>query len=398
MLADTATEAKVDELRSQMPAVLTTGYFNAGSYGPLPVVAQRAAAAVAEQELTMGRIPPGAHEANRDRNRSLAALAAEVFKADPYEIALTRSASEGLNIALAGITWRPGDEVVTTGEEHPGLLLPLALLAHRYGVITRYANAADTGRGVCDSIVELITARTRAIALSHVLWSTGAVLPLRDIADLARQRGLMVIVDGAQSAGQVPVDLHALGIDAYAMAGQKWLCGPEGSGLLYVRRDRFRKYIAPTYVRNGQFEPGGYFMPQPGAMRYEIGEFNAPVIAAQKSSLGWLRDEVGFDWAISRLSALAADFRRRLCAIDGVSIVTPVGSMGGLVNFNLDGWHPRQVTEALYQRGFTVRYVDAQPCVVSVRASIGWWNTEQEIEDLANSMADLASNGPDRNL
>src|SRR3954466_9579195 len=117
MLADTATEAKVDELRSQLPAVLTTGYFNSGSYGPLPVVAQRAATAVAEQELTMGRIPPGVHEANRERNRSAASLAAEIFNADPNEIALTHSASEGLNIALAGITWRPGDEVVTTSEE-----------------------------------------------------------------------------------------------------------------------------------------------------------------------------------------------------------------------------------------------------------------------------------------
>jgi L-cysteine/cystine lyase len=396
MVVDTATEAKVELLRSQLPAVLITGYFNTGSYGPLPVVAQRAANAVAEQELTMGRISPGAYEANRDRNRSVASLAAEIFNADADEIALTHSASEGLNIALSGITWHEGDEVITTVEEHPALLLPLALLAHRYGVVTRYANIGDSGRGVCESISDLITARTRVIALSHVLWSTGAVLPLRDVVDVARRHGLMVIVDGAQSAGQVAVDLHALGIDAYAMAGQKWLCGPEGSGLLFLRRDRFAD-IAPTYVRYGQFEPGGYFMPERGAMRYEIGEFYAPVVAAQEASLGWLRDEIDFEWALSRIACLAAEFRRKLSEVDGVSIVTPEHAMGGLVNFNLDGWHPRAISETLYDRGFTIRYVDAQPCVVSARASIGWWNTEQEITDLANTVADLATNGSDPN-
>jgi L-cysteine/cystine lyase len=220
------------------------------------------------------------------------------------------------------------------------------------------------------------------------------VLPLRDIAELARRHGLLVIVDGAQSAGQVPVDLHALGIDVYAMAGQKWLCGPEGTGLLYVRRDRFAD-IAPTYVRYGQSEPSGYFMPERGAMRYESGEFSGPIIAAQSAGLAWLRDEVGLEWALDRIAALGGDFRRRLGEIDGVSIVTPERAMAGLVNFNIDGWHPRRVMEALFQRGYTIRYVDSQPCVLSARASLGWWNTEQEVADLANAVADLATDGPD---
>ena len=138
----------------------------------------------------------------------------------------------------------------------------------------------------------------------------------------------MVIVDGAQSAGQVPVDLHALGVDVYAMAGQKWLCGPEATGLLYVRRDRFAD-IAPTYVRYGQFEPSGYFIPAAGAKRYEIGEFYSPAIAAQEAALTWLRDDVGLDWAYERIAELGAEFRRRLSQIDGVSLMTPARADGG---------------------------------------------------------------------
>src|SRR5215204_5984151 len=377
-----ASEAKVEALRAQLPAVQTTGYFNTGSNGPIPVVAYEAADTTARRELQQGRIVPGASVQNRERNRRFAAMAAEIFGADSDEIALTHSATEGLGTALMGMTWSPGDEIITTFEEHPGLLLPLALLARRFGVITRYANIGDGSSAVIEALASRITSRTRVIAVSHVLWSTGAVLPLSDISKLAREHELMVVVDGAQSAGQVPVDLHTLGIDAYAMAGQKWLCGPEGTGLLYVRRDRFAD-IAPTYARYGQVEPSGYFIPGEGARRYEMGEFYSPAVAAQEAALRWLRDEVGFDWAYDRIASLGADFRRRLTSIDGVTVITPSAPMAGLVNFTIAGLSPQEATAQLYERGYTIRYVETAPCSVSARASIGWWNTEEEVAGLA---------------
>jgi L-cysteine/cystine lyase len=389
MAVVTASDAKVDALRMQLPAVQTTGYFNTGSNGPIPIVAFEAADAAARRELQQGRIVPGTYIENRERNRRFAAMAATILGADADEIALTHSATEGLGTTLMGMTWSPGDEVITTFEEHPGLMLPLALLARRFGVVTRYADIGDGASGVVDAIAGRISARTRVIAISHVLWSTGAVLPLREISELARRNELMVVVDGAQSAGQVPVDLHAMGVDAYAMAGQKWLCGPEATGLLYVRRDRFAD-IAPTYARYGQFEPSGYFLPAEGAKRYEIGEFYSPAIAGQEAALRWLRDEVGFDWAYGRIAALGAEFRRRLMSIDGVMVVTPSEPMAGLVNFAIAGLSPQEVTAQLYERGYTIRYVEIAPCTVSARASVGWWNTEEEVAGLAAAIAELA--------
>ena len=392
MAIGTATDPRVDALRAQLPAVQTTGYFNTGSNGPIPIVAYEAADATARRELQQGRIVPGASVQNRERNRRFAAMAAEIFGADSDEIALTHSATEGLGTALMGMTWSPGDEIITTFEEHPGLLLPLALLARRFGVITRYANIGDGSSAVIEALASRITSRTRVIAVSHVLWSTGAVLPLREISQLARQHGVMVVVDGAQSAGQVPVDLHALDVDAYAMAGQKWLCGPEGTGLLYVRRDRFAD-IAPTFTRYGQFEPSGYFLPAAGAMRYEIGEFYSPAVAAQEAALCWLRDEVRFAWAYDRIAALGAEFRRRLTTIDRVTVITPSEPVAGLVNFTIAGLSPQEVTAQLYERGYTIRYVETAPCTVSARASIGWWNTDEEAAGLAAAIADLADTG-----
>ena len=390
MAVDTATDTRLETLRAQLPAVLTTGYFNTGSNGPIPRVAFEAAEAANRRELERGRIAPGTYEGNRDRNRHVAALAADIFGAAPDEIALTHSACEGLNAALMGMTWDRGDEVVTTSEEHPGLLLPLALLAHRYGVVTRIADVGDGGSGVVDALAAQITSRTRVIALSHVLWSTGAVLPLCEIADLAREHELLTVVDAAQSAGQVPVDLHGMGIDAYAMAGQKWLCGPEATGLLYIRRDRFPD-IAPTYARYGQFETSGFFLPAAGAMRYEIGEFYNPAIAAQAAVLEWLRDSVGLNWAYGRIAHLGAEFRRRVATIDQVSVVTPEISMAGLVHFNVASLPPQEVAAWLYDRGYTIRYVDSRQCTISARASIAWWNTDDEVAGLAAAIADLVT-------
>jgi L-cysteine/cystine lyase len=390
MVLGTRAETKVEALRAQLPAVLETGYFNTGSYGPIPMVAYEAAEEQLRWELRQGRIAPGSYDRNRGRNRGVAALAAEIFGADEDEIALTHSASEGLNTALMGLSWSAGDEVVTTREEHPGLLLPLALLARRYGVVTRIAEIVNGGERVPEAIAKQITPRTRVIALSHVLWSTGAVLPLREICDVAHEFGALVIVDAAQSAGHVPVDLHAVGVDAYAMAGQKWLCGPEATGFLYIRRDRFGD-IAPTYARYGQFDTSGYFMPATGANRFEIGEFFGPAIAAQAASLRWLRDDVGFDWAYARIAELGARFRQRIEAIDGVAVITPRQAMGGLVNFSIAGITPQDVAARVYERGYTIRYVDSKPCTVSARASIGWWNTEDEVDGLADAIAELAA-------
>src|SRR5918997_2547400 len=148
MAVVTATDAKVDALRAQLPAVQTTGYFNTGSNGPIPIVAFEAADMAARRELEQGRIVPGTYMENRDRNRRFATMAASIFGADADEIALTHSATEGLGTSLMGMTWSPGDEIITTFEEHPGLMLPLSLLARRYGVVTRYANIGDGSSGV----------------------------------------------------------------------------------------------------------------------------------------------------------------------------------------------------------------------------------------------------------
>ena len=153
-----------------------------------------------------------------------------------------------MNLVLGGMAFAAGDEIVTTDNEHAGLLEPLAALARRYGITVRVAEALQSADPL-DAITSLIGPRTKLVALSHVLWANGRILPLRAISEAAHAVGAPVLVDGAQGAGAIDVDPAALGVDAYAGPGQKWLCGPNGVGFLWLAdgfEDRF-EVAAPSY-------------------------------------------------------------------------------------------------------------------------------------------------------
>jgi L-cysteine/cystine lyase len=381
--------AKVATLRQQMPATSETAYFNAGTNGPIPILAVEALHEAAQLEVDAGRIRPGVYEAAFKRNQRVRDLIAEIFGADGNEIALTHSSTEGLNAALMGIRWQPGDEVITTTLEHPGVFNPLGLVAYRYGVVVRTIDIGNGGGDVVAALAEAVTPRTRAIVVSHVQWSSGAIMPLAELADLAHRNHALLIVDAAQGAGQAPIDLHESGVDVYALSGQKWLCGPEATGALYVRKARIPD-IAPTYVRYAQSCADGFIVPPSAAYRYEIGEFYGPSIIAFEKALLWMRDEIGFDWLHNRVSALGKYAWDQLNELDGVTVTTPREIMAGLVCFTVEGLTVQDTAAKLYEQGITIRYVAYPPGPTVARVACGWWNTEEEIDSLAEAVGKLA--------
>ena len=381
--------AKVAALRQQLPATSQTAYFNAGTNGPIPTLALEALHEAAHLEVEAGRIRPGVYESAFKRNQRVRDLIAEIFGADGNEIALTHSSTEGLNAALMGIRWQPGDEVITTTLEHPGVFNPLGLVAFRYGVVVRTIDIGNGGGDVVAALAEAVTPRTRAIVVSHVQWSSGAIMPLAELADLAHRNHALLIVDAAQGAGQAPIDLHATGVDVYALSGQKWLCGPEATGALYVRKARIPD-IAPTYVRYAQSCADGFIVPPSAAFRYEIGEFYGPSILAFEKTLLWLQDEIGFDWLHNRVATLGRYAWDRLSTLAGVTVTTPREIMAGLVCFSVEGITVQDLTAKLYDRGMTIRYVAYPPGPTVARVACGWWNTEEEIDNLVWAVDTLA--------
>jgi L-cysteine/cystine lyase len=382
--------AKLAAIRANMPATTTTGYFNAGTNGPLTRIAVDALTTAAQSELERGRIVPGLSDGVFEVLRSTRATFASLINARPTEIALMRSTTEGMNAALMGIDWQRGDEVITTQLEHSCLFSLLGLVSHRHGVTVKTVDIGNGGDDVLAAIMAATTRRTRAIAFSHVQWSSGAVMPVKEIAAFARERGIITMIDAAQSAGQIEIDVDDLGVDAYAMAGQKWLCGPGGTGALFVRNDRLGD-IRPTYIRYGTFDPHGFIVPPEGSSRFEMGEMYNPSIRALNAGLTWIRDDVTLPWVYARVSSLANRLAAGLAKIDRVTVTTPLDKMAGLVCFTVDGRHPKEVSDATHQRGFTIRSVDQRPGPTIARASTGWWCTEDEVDGLIVAIEEIAA-------
>jgi L-cysteine/cystine lyase len=381
---------KIEMIREAMPAVRESVYLNTGSVGPLSTLTAEAMAESDRTALGQGRASIAGFMAFQQSKNDLRQAFADLVKAEVSEIALTHHTTDGMNIATHGLTWQPGDEIVTTNLEHPGGLLPLYVVRQRWGVVVKVVDIpANIGPAEIVSRLEAaITPRTRLLATSHVAWNTGMVLPLSEIVAMAHRHHVLVAIDGAQSTGAIPLDLPASGVDFYAMPGQKWLCGPEGTGALFVRRDRLNE-LAPTYVGYasmnavGGHDWTGYFLPHPDARRYEVGTVNRPGLTGMLANLRWLQNQVGWSWIHQRIWALASYASETLSALPGVQILTPPEAHAGLVTFTLAGYDPTRVMMKLAEEGIVLRYV-GEP--YALRISTGFYNTEADIDRLASAL------------
>ena len=385
-----AEHEKIAAIRAELPAVQANHYFNAGTNGPFPQRSYEALLQYASQELTDGRITPATWERMRETGDRARAQIASILGCDTLEIALTHNTTEGMNIALMGLNWQRGDEVVTAATEHPGGLHPAYLLKQRYGVTLRMT---DIGLPHVDPVAALervMTPRTKAVVLSHVCWATGMVLPVREMAALAHRYGALFICDAAQSCGMVPANVYDLGVDAYACSGQKWLCGPDGTGALFIRKDRLSE-ILPTYFGYFGIKPGmstteGYFVPNDGAKRYEAASQYYPAVKAFATSLTWLNEEIGLEWIYRRIATLGQYCYQALEAVPGVTMLTPSEQMAGLVHFSLAGIAPADLTSKLREQGILIRET---PFPAANRVSLGFYNTREEVDHLVEAVARL---------
>jgi selenocysteine lyase/cysteine desulfurase len=352
--------------RAHFPVFEHLAYLNAGTDGPVPRQAAEAAAAVIAAEAAGGRGLPAAFERLTADVDALRAAYAGLLGCAVDEVALTRSTTDGVNTVLAGLDLAPGDEILTTDEEHPGLLAPLATARARRRIDVRLMP--------WEELTGAVGPRTRLVACSHVSWATGRVI---DAAGL-RATGVPILLDGAQGLGAVPVDVAALGCDYYAAAGQKWLCGPDGAGVLYVATARRAELAvaSPSYVSLA--DPGRplELILHPTGARYEAG-FPAASMAAWALTALTVLGDAGWPWIHERAATLADAFAASLR--DRGIDVAPRGRS------TLVSWRPHatdvdQAVAGLATRGFAVRSI---PAFGLVRASIGAWNSEDELDRLA---------------
>lgn len=351
-----------EQARSEFPVLARFAYLNAGTLGPLSRATLAAMEERARYDQEQGRGGRPWFESMLELRERVREAIAGVIKTTPDRLALTSSTTEGCNIVVAGLDLGPDDEVVTTDSEHPGLLLPL----HVSGARVRVAEVAGRPtENALETILSCVTSSTRLIALSHVLWTTGQVMPVHE---LKRETGLPVLVDGAQSAGAIPVAVGDL--DYYTVSCQKWLCGPDPSGALYVADPEALRIAIPTYFAQTSIEWDGSFVPREGAARFDSGWIAPPYLAGVEAAL-----QTAPDWRFERAAEMAARCRDAL--EQRFEVVSEPGQ-ATLVSFVAPG-EPAQDALRLYERGVVVRDL---PGTGWLRASCGWWTNDEDVDRL----------------
>lgn len=358
--------------RARFPVFDRFAYLNAGTFGPL---ARATIAAVAELEAWEGEHGRGGRpyfDAMLERRERVRALVADEVGVVSERVALTASTTQGVHVVVAGLDLAPDDEVVATDLEHFGLTGPLVATGARVRVARlRGLRAADS----FDAILAEITPRTRLIALSHVSWIDGRVLPW---AEVRAETGVPVLVDGAQSAGAIAVDAGAA--DFYTVSAQKWLCAPAGTGALVVRDpDALRLRLVAYPSQQAYSIEEATFEPKDGAPRFDPG-FAAPAALAGLEAALTALPEGRYE----RARGLTERFREGLLDA-GYDVVTEPGQ-GTLVTWRAEG-DTAATAAALYDRGVVLRDL---PGAGLLRASVGWWNDETDLERLLDGLAAIA--------
>jgi L-cysteine/cystine lyase len=349
-----------EEARALFPVLESVAYLNAGTFGPLARPVAEALESGVEHDLARGRTGREYFEQTLALREDLRGVFGRLVGTGSESVALTSSTTDGCGIVLRGLGLGPDDEVVTTTDEHFGLLGALGASPARVVVVP-----PDPER-----IAAAVTRRTRLIATSRVLWTTGAVLPLRELRE---QSGVPVLADGAQSVGAIPDEVA--GIDFLTISGQKWLCGPDSTGALVVADPERLRVVSPGYFAQRGYESDGQFDPHPGARRFDSGWWSNGTVQGMLAALT-LRP----DWWAKRASEAAATCKQLLEPL--VDVVEPE-NRSTLVSFRVEG-EAAAVVERLREDGVDVREI---PGRALVRVSCGWWTCDEDLERLAAGLA-----------
>lgn len=381
--------------RQSIPALSHKRYFNYGGQGPM---GEAAILAISQAHQTIQTLGPFGKEINTwiqaEGESVRQALAAEL-DTSPVNVALTEDVTVGCNIALWGIDWQPGDHILLSDCEHPGIIAAVYELQRRYQLeVSFFPHLSQLG--YADPMVAIAThlrPKTRLLIISHVLWNTGQVMPLREICQLchSRPQPVAVLVDAAQSVGMLPLAVEETGADFYAFTGHKWCCGPAGLGGLYVASPWLSR-LAPTFIGwrgivvSQQGQPTGW---QPDARRYEVATSNVALCSSLKTALATHSDWGTVEERYYRICHLSSYLWGRLNSLAAVTCLLKAPPESGLVSFQLShrdrispGLHQQLVTH-LEEKKFYLRTLLSPSCV---RACTHYFTLESEIDSLVEAI------------
>jgi L-cysteine/cystine lyase len=375
-------------VRDQFPLTHDRTYFNNGTIGPSPYPVIEAVRNAMMDLDTRGEY--GGWEAARPKIARLVNVAES-------EISLTHNVTEGINVIAQGLPLKRGDEVIMTTHEHAGNALPWLNRMRLDGIVIKTVKPAQTTSENLNRINDLINPKTRAIAIPHITCTAGHVYPVKEISKLGHDKGLWVFFDGAHGPGMTALDLQDIDCDFYATCGHKWMCGPRGTGFLYVRKEMLDVVQAKAigaYSDTGwdlTVDPPEFKGYVPTAHRYDYGTQSAPTYIGLAAAVDFLY-HIGIGNIVRRGSSLATLLQNELLKLGTkVDMLTPTEpqSRAGIIGFRLKNIAFDKFGEHATKRGFRIRLVP-ESHLNSIRISTHLYNTPDEVMKFVEAVKEVA--------
>lgn len=367
-------------------------YLNTGGIGAVPVLVLNRVKTTMEESEIYPR-PGHDHEKWLMAKETCCKLLGDNCTRE--ELAFTSTATEGINIVINGLDLKPGDEVITSTHEHPALHIPLLNQVKTRGVALRtFHPDMQKGSENVQRISDLITRNTRLIFISHVTCTSGQVFPIKEIADLAKSKGILFAVDGAQAVGQIPVDIKNCGVDCYAFSGHKWMLGPKRTGVLYVSKDKLdviRPVTVGAYSDDGYDPESGILTYHPTAQRFEYGTQNEALFHGLQEGAEFLLT-IGLKRIIERNRKMAETFYHGLEKISAITILSSKEEeyRSSMITFKSQSHDNSQIASHLSAKRIRVRVVN-EANLGGVRVSFHLYNNESDVDKILEEIEKFVS-------
>lgn len=385
----------IAQYRQTIPALKNKAYFNYGGQGPMGIDVLQTIQSAHEIIQTRGPFGGAVNKWMQTEGEKTRRVLADDLGVASATIALTEDVTVGCNIALWGMPWHRGDHILLSDCEHPGIFAAVYELQRRYGLevsVFPHLNQLNAANPI-DTIENHLRPTTRLLAVSHILWNTGQVMPLAEISQLCheRPRPVRLLSDAAQSVGMLPLNLAETGVDFYAFTGHKWYCGPAGLGGLYVSPEAMTE-LAPTFIGwrgitvDKQGQPTGWAV---DARRYEVATSNVALCSGLRRAIAKHNEWGTTEERYFRICQLSSYLWGKLNSLRSVQCLLKSPPESGLVSFQI--FQAGEYSPALHQKlvvhlesqQFYLRTLLSPSCV---RACTHYFTTESEIDRLIDAI------------
>jgi L-cysteine/cystine lyase len=382
----------VEQLRQDLPMTAEVGYFQTGTYGPASDSVLQAVRETMETEARHGPATAAGRQAHTEREAAARSGLARLLNVKEEELGIETNTSRAMQQIVRGLGWRSGDEFVMTTLEHVSTYGLSYSLEHEYGVKVKVLEADVEDEALLANLAAALNERTRLICLSHIASPDGRLLPVQEAAAIAHAAGVPVMLDLAQSVGQMPVDLRELDCDFAVGSGHKWLLGPMGTGYMYISEKQIPGF-RPNYIpdRSPWALPDDPTPAPTARSRTEIGTYNHALVVGLGRAVE-IMQSIGLDTIQARIADLSRRLRRGVAQIDRARIITPLEPQksAGITSVMFDGYTKADMDglvaglQERHQALVKAQWLTAppDPVKVAMRISVAAFNDESEIDRL----------------